>query len=207
MLLKLLIYKCYSKLYSKFDTLLKISNLQALLKISGQQILLKIYRHKRFSKFCLRWAARGYDLTSEPQTLEVELRIAFILMLLAIFCLFFFLVVNNNIVVLHSNTSLHVLLISLTNVVSKFDTLLKISNPQALLKLSGLKILLKISQSNKGIRFNQWTPNTRGRITFILMLLANGSYKYMQIKKRWHLLDNIYNFCLVVSHFFLQIRE
>ena len=120
---------------------------------------------------------------------------------------FFFLVVNNNIVVLHWNTSLHVLLISLTNVVSKFDTLLKISNPQALLKLSGLKILLKISQSNKGIRFNQWTPNTRGRITFILMLLANGSYKYMQIKKRWHLLDNIYNFCLVVSHFFLQIRE
>ena len=46
------------------------------------------------------------------------------------------------------------------------------SNPQALLKISGLKILLKISQSNKGIRFNQWNPNTRGKIAFILKLLA-----------------------------------
>ena len=72
-LLKVLIYKRYSKLYSKFDTLLKISNLQALLKISGQQTLLKIYKHKRYSKFCLKWATRGYDLTSEPQTPEAEL--------------------------------------------------------------------------------------------------------------------------------------
>ena len=68
---------------------------------------------------------------------------------------------------------------------------LKISNPQTLLKISDLQVLLKISpQSNKGIQFNQWTPNTGGRIAFILMLLVNSSYKHiiffktMQIKKR-----------------------
>ena len=74
--------------------------------------------------------------------------------------------------------------------INNLQALLKINSQQTLFKKALLKILLKMN--NKGIRFNQWTPNTGDKIAFLCKLKTNIH------------LNSIYNFFLIVFFKFVN---